>query len=200
MASYRHSGHLQLAQTPLPCASRILVAARIVIPNAGGLALIQVALPAATASAPEAWIIGPEPFVARILPDAIVSDHALTTREFLLFVPADALLSIEPFENELRRRCAQRIRAAHPHAKLRRKLEQFRHPAQLFQQRLRFHSLIQAQCAAQIEPLHHLPQIDAVKMRMEDFRHRYANNLARHGIAALQFALIFELELSRNRR
>ena len=57
--------------------------------------------------------------------------------------------------------------------------------------------LIQLQRTAQIEPLHDLRDVHAVEVIGVDLADGRADELARHGVAALQLAFILQLELAR---
>src|SRR5439155_12142319 len=59
--------------------------------------------------------------------------------------------------------------------------------------------LIELERAAQVEPLYDLRDVRAVKILVVGFAHRTADQLARHGVAALQLAFVFQLELAGNR-
>ena len=56
--------------------------------------------------------------------------------------------------------------------------------------------LVQLQRAAQVEPLHDLRNVGAFEVVVVDLAHGGADQLARHRVAALQLAFVFQFELA----
>src|SRR6202011_2565291 len=54
--------------------------------------------------------------------------------------------------------------------------------------------------AAQIEPLHYLIQVDAMKISIESLRDRCANQLAAYVVRAFHLAFVLQFEFARDRR
>src|SRR5690242_3463157 len=120
-------------------------------------------------------------------------------READLFVPADAAVRIQTFQDKFGRRGPDRIRFARAQSQQLGLFEQSLNGCELLDHFGRRCSFVHLQRAPQFEPLHHSRHILAVENPCVDLSYRQANQLARDGVAALELALVLQLELAGNR-
>src|SRR5215471_5517230 len=113
-----------------------------------------------------------------------------------LFIAADAPVRVEPFENELRGSSANRIRFVYPDPQSLSLFHQALNACQLLHHSGGIDGFGQFQRTTQIEPLDDLADADAFEVFVVDLAYRGPDDFLRHGIAALQLAFIFELELA----
>ena len=121
---------------------------------------------------------------------------ALAGGEAGFFIAADAFVRVQSFQDELARGGTHRIRFTRAQAEQFGFREQTLNSAELFHHMPGGDALVEFQRAAQFEPLDDLRHVLALKILGEHLADGQANQFARHGVATLELALIFKLDLA----
>ena len=117
-----------------------------------------------------------------------------------LVTAPDLLQRVQPLEHEVDAGREQRGRRLRLHAGGVRELDEPLHLARVLQHVLGAHDVRELQRAAEIEPFDHLPRLEMRQVAVGHVRDGGANQLAPDHLGALQLALVFHLELARDRR
>src|SRR5437764_5316097 len=117
-------------------------------------------------------------------------------REPALFIAADSTMGVQSFQDELRGRGANGVRLIGRETQRLGLLHQTLDPAELLHHTGRVDVLVEFQGAAEIEPLNDVRHVRALEMAVIDLADRGANQFPGHGVAALQLALVFQLQLA----
>src|ERR1039458_2022885 len=115
--------------------------------------------------------------------------------EAALFVAADAAVGVQPFENKLGGGGAHAIGLVFGEAERLGFLHQALYGVQLADHGGGIDGLIELERAAEIEPFDDLRKIDALEVLVVDLADGGADQIAGHGIAAFELALVFPPEL-----
>ncbi len=113
---------------------------------------------------------------------------------------ADLLQRVEPFEHEIHARGQERRRRLRRNSRRVRQFHQALHFARAGEQVVGAGRIGQLQAAAQVEPFDNLPCLEMREVAVGDAADGRANQFARDRLGALELALVFHLELARNRR
>src|ERR1035438_7542569 len=116
--------------------------------------------------------------------------------EAALFVAADAAVGVEPFEDELGGGGAHAIGLVFGEAERLRLLHEALNGVQLPDHGGGIDGLIELERTAEIEPFYDPRKIDALEVLVVDLADGSADQIAGHGIAAFELALVFQFELA----